>query len=208
MNAYYHFHAHEIAREAATLNQHRCAAGQNALTEPQLEFLNPSACQHVSPYNRNFWPELASWLAAESQNAVDLPCAQSYRKALEPYLLRRVHMTADTWRVRDCGKGCIRLLLQNVRLTHVHGSAVGDKLDTTLDHLNIWVSPAWFNHARPVPGDPLALDGVLYQYASARQTRNIGLLPVLVMPESRKRNANWKNCAVCPDVTVCPGLAA
>lgn len=198
MNAYYHFHAHEIAQETALLNQRRGSAGQNALTEPHLEFLNPSACQHVSPYSRNFWPELASWLAAESQNAADLPCAQGYRKALEPYLLRRVHMTAGTWRFWDCGKGQIRLLLQNVRLTHVPGSAVGDKLAITVDHMNIWVSPAWFNHITPVPGEPLALDGVLYQYANSRQTRNIGLLPVLMMPESRKHREKWKNYAACP----------
>lgn len=107
-------------------------------------------------------------------------------------------MTAGTWRFWDCGKGQIRLLLQNIRLTHVPGSAVGDKLAITVDHMNIWVSPAWFNHITPVPGEPLALDGILYQYANSRQTRNIGLLPVLMMPESRKHREKWKNYAACP----------
>ena len=181
----------------------RRSANQNSLTEPQLEFLNSRACRQVSPYSPNFWMEFADSLAAQSQQAAALPCAKHYRRSLEPYLLRRVHMVADRWFIADLGDNYIRLTLRGIHLKNVHGSAMGATPDVTLDHLNIWVSTAWYSRVVPAYNERLALDGVLYQYANANWTRNIGLMPVLVMPVSRKISkwaANRKNCACCPYV--------
>ena len=181
----------------------RRPANQNSLTESQLEFLNSRACRNVSPYSRNFWQEMANSLAAQSRRIEALPRAQNYRRSLEPYLFRQVHMVADRWFITGLGDDYIHLTLRSVHLKNVHSNTIGATPDVTLDHLNIWVSTAWFNHVIPAYNERLALDGVLYQYANASQTRNIGLMPVLVMPESRKVSrwtANRKNCACCPYV--------
>ena len=181
----------------------RRSANQNSLTKPQLEFLNSHACRKVSPYSRNFWQEMANSLAAQSRQVEALPYALNYRRSLEPYLFRQVHMVADHWSIVERGDDYIHLLLQSVHLKNVHGSAIGATPNVTVDHLNIWVSPAWYNRVIFAYNERLALDGVLYQYANANWTRNIGLMPVLVMPESRKVSrwtANRKNCARCPYV--------
>ena len=210
MNAYYHFHADQVSQKASTLNQYprRRIDAQNTLTEPQLEFLNSYACQRASPYSPDFWSELSASLAYQSREAVGLPRAPSYRRALEPYLLRRVHMTADSWEIKSYySKGFLRLVLHTVRLTHVHGGALGVAPNIILSHLNVFVSTAWFNRVAPDQNGALALDGVLHQYASSKGTRNISLMPVLVMPMSRE--IPYKQpCTACPGPTVCPGLAA
>lgn len=209
MSAYNHLHARTISAETAALNEDRLISRQSTrLTEPQLEFLNSDACQHVNPYVQNFWPELTGWLAAASEPAGALPKAYSYRCALEPHLFQQVHMLAKTWTIKETpDAGRVRLLLEDVRLTNVRGSHVGKAPNAAVDHMNIWVSTAWFNRVAPAIDEPLALDGVLYEYASSKQVRNIGILPVLVMPLSRKPGGFWKNCAARPD-TVCPERAA
>lgn len=210
MNAYHHFHARQTSERASALNQHprRRTVAQHAITEPQMEFLNSYACQHVSPFSPTFWPELISSLDDQSRKAARLPRAPYYRQALEPYLLRRVHMTADSWEIKSYyNKGFLRLVLHNVHLTHVHGGALGATPNITLSHLNVFVSTAWFNRVVPDQKEALALDGVLHQYASSKGTRNISLMPVLAMPMSRE--IPYKQpCAACPGPTVCPGLAA
>lgn len=210
MNAYYHFNARAIAAETATLNKSQYISIQSTrLTEPQLEFLNSDACQHVNPYAQNFWSELTGWLAAASKPAGTLPKAYSYRYALEPYLLQRVHMLAKTWTITETpDDGRIRLLLEDVRLNNVRGSYVGKAPNAAVDHMNIWVSIAWFNRVIPAIDEPLVLDGVLHEYASSKQVRNIGVLPILVMPLSRKSGVFGKNCAARPDAAPYLGRAA
>lgn len=179
MNAFNHFFPH---KEPVNASAPRCGP----LTEPQLEFLNPCSCRQVSPYNPDFWPELRNKLSGDSQAVQDLPKAAGYRSALEPHLFQRVHMTAKTWSVRACGGNQVHLVLQNLRLTHVHNGSLGASPGIALDHLNAWVSPLWFNRVIPVWGEPLALDGMLYEYATSSNTRNIGFLPVLLMPKNRR----------------------
>lgn len=210
MNTHHHFHASQASQKAAALNQYprRRADAQNAITEPQIEFLNSYACQHISPYSPTFWPDLTASLACQSWKAARLPRAPYYRHALEPYLLRRVHMTAGRWEIKSYySKGFLRLVLYNVRLTHVHGGALGAAPNITLSHMNVFVSTAWFNRVIPNQNEALVLDGVLHQYASSKGTRNISLMPVLVMPMSRELPPA-QPCAVRPGPTVCPGLAA
>lgn len=182
----------------------------SALTKPQLKFLNSEACQQVSPYNKKFWPKLTAWLTSASKQAEGLPKAQNYRCALEPYLLQRVYMLARTWEIKEISEDNerFRLLLRDVCLTHARGDSIGVTPNVVIDHMNIWVSSHWLNSVIPADNDPLVLNGVLYEYANAKQTRNIGIMPVLVMPRSRKLGARWKNCAACPDIPLCPGLAA
>lgn len=186
MNAYNHFFAHTKAKKVPAPDQPLQAPRYSPLTEPQMEFLNPCACWHVSPYNPYFWSELRNVLSGESQAIQDLPKAAHYRDVLEPYLLQRVHMTAETWSVSGCGRNQVHLLLKNIRLTHVPGGALGSAPNIALDHLNVWVSPLWLNHVIPVWGEPLALDGMLCEYAASNHTRNIGLLPVLLMPRNHR----------------------
>lgn len=207
MNAYNYFYAHTETTPLPASDHSQETVKFSPLTEPQLEFLNSCACQHVNPYSKDFWSELLSLLRTESQQVQDLPKSPDYRYALEPYMLRRVHMAANTWFIHSCGDGRIRLLLKDVRLTHVHGGTVGLAPNATVGHLNIWVSPRWLNRVVPACDEPLILDGVLYEYAS-NQTRNIGILPVLLMPQNRRPNAYWRNRAVYQDMITRRGSAA
>lgn len=180
----------------------------SALTKPQFAFLNSEACQDVSPYNKNFWPKMTDWLTSVSKQTEGLPKAQNYRCALEPYLFQRVYMTADAWSIQDIRDDRIRLVLRGVRLTNVYDNRVGAAPNITVDHMNIWVSLEWFNCVVPAQSDPLVLKGVLYEYVSAKRTRNIGVLPVLLTPRSRKLGSSWKNCAACPCTPLCSDIAA
>ena len=165
---------------------------QNGLPEFKLKFLNPEACQQVSPYNKQFWPALIDSLTNRSQQVMDLPKADCYRGDLERYRYLRVHITAESWSQREDkerGVGApLHLVLRNPCVTHVHdrsGTAV-TMPNATVDHMHIWVSVNWMNHVRPDPSEPLVLEGVLYEYASSSGTRNIGVLPVLLTDKSRK----------------------
>ena len=187
-----------------TKTYHRISTAQNALTEPQLLFLNSRACRYANPHSQNFWPELTAMLEKLSRQVAALPRARDYRLALEPYLLRRVHMVTDTWDFQGTGKGCARLLLHNVRLKHVYGNTVGTMPDITVSCMNIWVSTDWLNRVAPAYDEKLTLSGVLYQCADqdtdGRRTRNICLLPVLVRPLSRKLSS-WTPCAIQTNLT-------
>lgn len=182
MNAYSHFFTRSEPENAPALRY-------APLTEPQIEFLNPCTCRYVSPYSLTFWSELRSKLCAYSKTIQELPKADGYRSILEPYLFQRVHMTARTWSVHGLGDNQIHLVLQDILLTGIHGDTIGSAPGIVLDHLNIWVSPLWLNRVVPVWGEPLLLDGIIHEYDSSRHTRNIGLLPVLIMPRTRKLRA-------------------
>lgn len=185
------------------------------LSEPQLKFLNPGACQYVNPCSRTFWQDLKNWLSPISRQAASYPKAQSYRQELEPYLLRRVIMTAGSCRALPdkCGNsGLIHLLLTDVRLSHVYSNSVGSSPDAAVDHLNIWVSPSVFaSLRRPDNTLPsLTISGVLYEYASSkstRPTRNIAVLPILLMPRSRPPRARLNRRSSRPDSPVCPSVS-
>lgn len=168
----------------------------NQLNKVQLEFLNSEACQYVSPYSRTFWQDMKKWLAALSVQAADYPKSDTYRSALEPYLLQRVHMLARTWHPQEINDyEQLHLLLTDVCLTHVHRDSIGATPNVVVDHMHIWVSTRWFNHVRPDSLEPLVLNGVLYEYVSTKQTRNINIMPALIMPRSRKiRGASQPGC--------------
>ena len=191
----------------ATANR-LASPAQNALTKSQLEFLNPRACRCVDPYCPNFWTELTILLARQSRQTAALPRAWDYRLALEPYLLRRVYMVADSWDMKETGEDYVRLLLRNVCLKHVLGSTVGQTPNVTVARMNIWVGIDWFSRVAPASNEKLTLGGMLYQcigYTDEKWTRNIRLLPVLVMPESRKLS-RWEPGAVRIDSS--PDIAA
>lgn len=159
---------------------------QAMLSEAQMDFLNPEAVRSVNPYSHFFWQEILDWLEGLSDQANAYPKAAAYRDALVPYLLRKVHMTAHTWSVKEVSEdGRIRLLLKDVCLTNVFDRRVGKAPRVLVDHMNIWVGADWMNRVAPDILEPLALDGVLYEYICGGETRNIGILPVLVMPRSR-----------------------
>lgn len=186
MNAYYQFNASTLSARNADLNAGRYSSQKNLrLTEPQMTFLNSDACRDVNPYSSSFWSDLQEKLTTVTQEAKAFPKAADYRCALEPHLLRRVYLTAASWYIRDVADGRIRLLLKDVRLSGVCGGWAAAPRAAT-DHMNIWVSAAWFNLVIPAQDEPLVLSGVLHEYAGVKQVRNIGIWPVLVMPLSRK----------------------
>lgn len=195
MNAYNL--SNRISPEALKVNASRHAPGWDSrLNEAHLAFLNPASCQYVNPYSKTFWQDMKAWLSPISSQAETHPKASDYRCALEPYLLRRVHMTAETWSIQEVcqGRGQLRLLLQDVRLSHVHDGFIGAAPGAVIDHMNVWVSTAWLNRVIPDPCAPLAVDGILYEYIS-KQTRNIAVLPVLLAPISRKVGTFRGTCA-------------
>lgn len=169
------------------------------LNDAQLAFLNPASCQHVNPYGKLFWQEMAAWLSQISSQAAEAPRSPTYRDMLEPYLLRRVHMTAGSWSIEEiCPGRRLRLLLQDVRLDHVRSADLGASPDVVTDHMNIWVSISWLNRVIPDPSEPLSINGMLYEYVS-RKTRNIGVLPVLLAPQSRRLGGS---CAKKPGTAI------
>lgn len=166
---------------------------QNNLPDFQLQFLNREACREVSPFNKHFWPELINLLSDKSQQVMELPKAACYRSSLEPYRHLRVHITAESWaQIEDKERrpgDPIHLMLYNPRVTHVHnrpGTAVMMPSNAAVHHMHIWVSVKWMSDVSPNPVEPLVLEGVLYEYASSHQVRNIGVLPVLLTDKSRK----------------------
>ena len=181
-----------------------------ALTEPQLKYLNPGVCKHVSPYSENFWQDMKNWITPISkQHSASYPKAPSYRHELEPYLLRKVTMTAGFWRIRDIDKvsGLLHLVLTDVRLSHVYSNSVGSSPNIAVDHLNVWVSPSWLNRACAVPGTPLTVSGILYEYVSSKNTRNIGIIPILLMPKGQAAGSRRKHSTARPDISS-PGVFA
>lgn len=165
---------------------------KNDLPEFKLRFLNHEACREVSPYNKHFWPALAELLSDRSRKIMDLPRAEHYRSSLESYRHMRVHITAKAWSIvkDDCCKSgdSLHLLLKNACVTHVHnqtGTAVAMP-EAAVDHMHIWVSIRWMNRVCPNPSEPLVLEGMLYEYVSSSQTRNIGVLPVLLADNARR----------------------
>ena len=187
---------------------------QNSLPEFKLKFLNQEACREVSPYNKQFWPTLINSLSNRSRQVMDLPKASHYRNNLECYRHLRVHITAGSWSQREdknrrAGEP-LHLVLENLRVTHVHdrsGTAV-TMPNVGVDHMHVWVSINWINHVRPTPGEPLVLEGVLYEYASSDRTRNIGVLPVLLTDESRKFDLDLASKSACRLPPVCPESAS
>ncbi len=155
-------------------------------SESQHVFLNPEACRLANPYGITFWQDIQRGLSAVSDRAAAYPKAAAYRYELEPYLFQKVHMTADKWSILDGGSGCLRILLEDLHLTHACGSVMGSTPNVYTDHMNIQVSVSWLNRVVPDPLEPLAISGILYEYASSRGIRNIKILPVLIAPKSRK----------------------
>ena len=161
-----------------------------SLSEAYLDFLNPAACQDVNPCGRTFWPDLRDKLAAASEQVEGFQRSNRYRIQLEPYLLRRVHLTAGTWQVDGAPrKGLMCLCLSDVRLAHVYGPTMGESPDVYVDHIHITVSSSWYDRVRPDRSEALAVNGMLYEYADRRGRRNVGVIAVAVMPRSRKRRA-------------------
>lgn len=206
MSAYTHFHrdssnAFSIKDPQYIVDQH------NQLSEPQLEFLNPGSCQYVNPYSKTFWQDMKDWLSPISNQAARYPKSEAYRDALEPYLLREVTMTARSWRILDIDafSGQLRLVLEDVRLSHVYSSSVGAAPGTIVDHMNVWVSPSWLHHVDPDPSEPLIINGVLYEYVS-KGIRNISVLPVLLAPRSREIRRGQDHRSIRPDILECPGV--
>lgn len=217
MNAYTHFHRSTSAQKEQVKTTFRCKespymvdlSNQPALFGPQLKFLNSGACQYVNPYSRTFWPDLNTWLLPISRHAAAYPKAPSYRRQLEPYLLRKVVMTARSWKVLSTKEpnGLLRLTLIDVCLSHVYSNSVGASPNIFVDHMNVWVSPEWFNKLSSHPyGVPLTITGVLYEYVS-KNTRNIGVLPILMKP-AYQFPAVLQNCPIKPPDRECPGAFA
>lgn len=179
-----------------------------SLFGPQLKFLNSGACQYVNPYSKTFWFDLNAWLSPISHQAASYPKAQSYRRQLEPYLLRKVVMTAKSWKVQSTKdpNGLLRLTLMGVRLSHVYSNNVGASPSIAVDHMNVWVSQEWYNKLSSYRyGTPLTVTGVLYEYAS-KNTRNIGVLPILLEPKGLTPLARQNRRVKRPD-SLCPGAS-
>ena len=179
-----------------------------ALTEPQQEFFNQACCPYVNltePYSGTFWQDMKNWITPISNRAKAYPKAHTYREQLERYLLRRVTIRAGSWKIIELNKtnGLLRLVLTDVVLKHVYSNRVGSSPNIPIGHLNVWVSPSWMNHVTPAPEAPLMVQGFLYEYVSSRKVRNIGILPVLLIPQHTNPRVRRKR----PDAR-CLGVSA
>ena len=187
-------------------------AAQPSISGPQLKFLNPGACQYVNPYSETFWPDLKAWLSPISSEAAAYPKARCYRSNLKPYLLQKVTMTAAHWKLKstDEANGLLRLMLMDVRLSRVYSSRIKANPSITVDHMHVWVSPAWMNllpaYGHQVYDAPLTVTGILYEYASSKGIRNIGILPILLEPKCPASIARQNRRVKRPDRD-CPGAS-
>lgn len=208
MNAYTNFHL-ESSNASGIRDSQYIVEHHNRLSEPQLEFLNPGACQYVNPYSKTFWQDMKAWLSPISNQAANYPKSPYYRHALEPYLLRRVTITAESWHVQGISEfnGQLRLVLENVCLSHVHSNRIGAAPGIFVDHLNVWVSTLWLNHVAPDPIEPLTITGLLYEYVS-KNTRNISVLPILLAPKNRKIGSYQSQHTTLPNILECSGISA
>lgn len=188
-------------------------SSQLSLAGTQQKFLNSAACQRINPFRPNFWLDLKSWLAPISRQAASYPKAPSYRRRLEPYLLQRVTITAGSWWIYHNNKsnGRLFLALKNVRLTHAYDNKkkVWAFPNITINHMNVEVSSLWYRAilACGTPyGAPLTVTGMLYEYTSSKNTRNIGILPILLEPKVLPLTARQNRCVKRPD-SLYPGAS-
>lgn len=225
MSAYTYFHQ-EDHFDSAQKNLHKLesALGHGDLSYveaqnskpsifwPQLKFLNPSACQYVNPCSKTFWPDLENWLSPISHQAASYPRAGFYRRKLKPYLLQRVTMTAKHWSLQGTheSNGLLCLTLKDVRLSHVYNSSVQADPNIIVDHMYVWISPTWMNllpsYGHQVYDAPLSITGILYEYVSSKNIRNIGILPILLEPKCPTAAARQNRRIKGPD-SPCPGLS-
>ena len=220
MSAYTYFHQDHF--DSARNNHLKTAFGyrnspymvaQPSISGAQLKFLNPGACQHVNPYSKTFWPDLKTWLSPISSEAAAYPKAKAYRHKLEPYLLQKVTMTAAHWNLKSTNdaNGLLRLILTDVRLSHVYSNSVQADPNIIVSHIHVWVSPTWMNllpaFGHQVYDAPLTVTGILYEYVSAKGIRNIGILPILLEPKcpasmARQNRRVKRPGSFCPDLSM------
>lgn len=188
-------------------------SSQLSLAGTQQKFLNSAAVQCVDTSSPTFWPDLNAWLSSVSRQAASYPKAQFYRRQLEPYLLRRVTITAGSWKVCRNNKSndLLYLSLKDVRLTHAYDNKkkVWAFPNIAVNHMNIKVSSLWYRAilACGVPyGAPLTITGMLYEYVSSKNTRNIGVLPILLEPKVLPLTARQNRCVKRPD-SLYPGAS-
>lgn len=167
---------------------------QNFLTEQSLseayhEYLNPVACRQANPYSDTFWLDLKDWLTSVSNEAEEYQKADNYRDELSPYRLHRVNLIAESWCVSKVFEHTIQLCLSNVRLSHVYGKPIGCAPNVPIDHINLLVSSYWFGRIVPSQDKGLSVNGMLYEYVSSKNQRNIGIMGVAVMPLPQSRKA-------------------
>lgn len=156
------------------------------LSEAYFKYLNSVACRQANPFSSTFWLELRDWLTSESSRAEECQKADGYRAQLAPYRLRRVNLIAESWRVARVFDHTVQLCLSNVRLAHVYGQPVGCAPNVPIAHINLLVSNRWFGRIAPSQDEGLSVIGMLYEYVSSKNQRNIGIMGVAVMPRSRK----------------------
>lgn len=220
MNAYTYFHSnysnnHRKDNPKATFSFKDSPymtdrSRELSIPEQQLKFLNPGACRYVNPCSETFWKDLKAWLSPISYQAACYPKALSYRYRLEPYLLRRVTMIAKSWKLQSTNEsnGLLRLTLMDVRLSHVYSNSIGAAPNITVDHMNVWVSQAWMNllpaYGIQAYGSALTVTGILYEYVSSKNnTRNIGILPILLEPKRPNSTARQNRRIKRPDIRDC-----
>lgn len=161
-----------------------------SLSVTQMKFLNPAACQYVNPYSKTFWSDLKNWLSDISSQSADYPKARHYRSQLAPHLLKKVTIIADSWELADTKdpNGLLHLELYNLRLLCAYGKEGYTIPNIAISHMHIWVSKAWMNllpaYGAQAYGGQLTVTGTLYEYVSAKGTRNIGVMPILLEPEN------------------------
>lgn len=166
-------------------NQDNLSAG---LSDAQLNYLNGAACREVGQASSTFWWDMEDWLTPRSKRAANYPMACHYRYELAPYILQQVTLTSKKWKIAydPIHRNAVQIILKNVQLVNVSGKPAEKNPKISVHHIHILVSFSWLNRVKPNPDGSLTVHGILHEYVSSKGVRNIGVWPVLVIPQANE----------------------